>query len=75
MFTLPDLTGAYEIHEEYAEINNEEPFNSVLGTATYQISIKRIGTSKNFYQLDYNDGPFLGFPCVGFLHQEHAVLW
>ena len=72
MFILPDLTGMYEIQEEYAEINNEEPLNSVAGTATYKISIKRVGMTRNFYQLDYLDGPFEGFPCVGFCQYEHG---
>jgi hypothetical protein len=69
---LPDLTGVYEIHEEYAEINNEEPLNSTAGTATYQISIKRVERTRNFYQLDYTDGPFVGFPCVGFLQHDNG---
>ena len=69
---LPDLTGVYEIHEEYAEINNEEPLNSTAGSATYQISIKRVERTRNFYQLDYTDGPFVGFPCVGFLQQDNG---
>ena len=72
MLTLPDLTGKYEIYEEYAEINNEEPLNSIAGNATYKISIKPVGMTRKFYQLDYTDGPFEGFPCVGFLQYENG---